>query len=125
MTKQVAVVNRTREDLHVAQARWCGSWFCRLRGLTFRRGLPGGSALLLDEGAQSRSGTSIHMFFVFMDLGVVWIDREGRVVDRRIARPWRVYFPAAAARYVLEGEPAMIDRVQIGDQVEFRDLPPS
>ena len=125
MTRSVTLVNRSRDDIIIAEARWCGSWFCRLRGLTFRRKLPGGKALLLVEGTQSRSSTSIHMFFVFMNLGVAWIDNKGRVVDRRVARPWRMYVPTAAARYVLEGEPALLDRVEVGDLVEFRDPTPS
>jgi len=91
----------------------------------FRSKLPEGQSLLIVESAQSRSSTSIHMFFVFMDLGVVWIDRERRVVDRRVARPWRLYFPAAPAQFVLEGEPSLLERVEVGDLVEFRDVTPS
>ena len=122
MTRWVDVRNRT-QDRHVIRARWCASFACRLRGLMFRRRLAPGEGLLLVEGSTGRTQTAIHMAMVFLPLGVIWLDGDLRVVDQRLALPWRAYAPAAPARYVLEGEPGVLECVAHGDVLEFTDAP--
>jgi uncharacterized membrane protein (UPF0127 family) len=122
MVRWVDVRNRT-QNRHVIRARWCASFACRLRGLTFRRRLAPDEGLLLVERSAGRAQTAIHMAMVFFPLGVIWLDGDRRVVDRRLALPWRVYVPTAAARYVLEGEPGVLECVSHGDVLEFADAP--
>jgi len=105
-------------------AQWCASFLCRLRGLMFRSGLRAGEALILVEAGDSRAAASIHMFFVPFKIAAIWVDSAGRVVDKVIARPWRpVYAPRAPARYTLETAPEFFDRVSLGDELVFEDLP--
>ncbi len=59
------------------------------------------------------------MFAVFTELGVAWLDQSRRVVDVRIAKPWRLYAPSAPAKYTLEGPPSMLESLAVGDQLEF------
>ncbi len=73
------------------------------------------------ESRQSRSATAIHMWFVFMPLGVAWLAADGRVVDTRLALPWRLYAPKVAAKFTLEGPPGMLESVAINDRLEFVD----
>lgn len=80
-----------------------------------------GQGVLLVESADSRWGTAIHMAFVMFPLGVAWLDGARRVVDCRVARPWHVYVPAGPARFVLEGAVEMMDRVAVGELLEFVD----
>lgn len=103
------------------RARWCERFLCRLRGLTFRRALGEGEGLLLVDARETRAGSAIHMWGVWIALGVAWLDAQSRVVDRRLAQPWRLYLPAAPARFVLEGHPSMLDRLELGDCLEFED----
>jgi uncharacterized membrane protein (UPF0127 family) len=64
------------------------------------------------------------MFFVFFPIAAIWLDRNGQVVDAQLARPFRpLYIPRAPARDVLEGAPALLEQVQIGDQLRFGDSP--
>ncbi|MBN1264309.1 MAG: DUF192 domain-containing protein [Anaerolineales bacterium] len=121
--KWVLVKNTTMENSTLARARWCDSTLCRLRGLTFRGPLKDQEGLILVEPVESRIGTSIHMMGVFFSLGVVWINAQNLVVDKRLARPGGFYFPGASARYVLEAEPAILNRVKVGDFLEFTDAP--
>jgi hypothetical protein len=94
-----------------------------LRGLTFRRALPKDEGLLFVESAESRVGTAIHMLFVFFPIAVVWMTEEGRVVDKVLAKPFRPYYaPREAARYYLEGPPALLDWVRVGDRLTFHEL---
>ena len=103
-------------------ARYCDTFGCRLRGLTFRKNLSPNEGLLLVQKRQNRSDAAIHMFFVWMDLAVIWIDDDFQVVDVRLARSWRsLYFPRNPARYVLEVGPENISKFQIGDRLSFEE----
>ncbi|HEY69200.1 MAG TPA: hypothetical protein G4O08_01305 [Anaerolineae bacterium] len=121
MARWVRVRNQTRQGEMVVLARWCESHLCRLRGLTFRSKLPDGQGLLLVGQKDSISLAAIHMFGVFFSLGVVWIDSSLRVVGKTLARPLGIYRPEAAARYVLEGRPSILEGVHPGDWLEFVD----
>ena len=100
--------------------KWCDSFGSKLRGFTFRRALSSADGLVLVEKSDSRLTTSIHMFFVFFDLGVIWVNEAGEVVDALVARPWRPsYAPQSPARYVIELHPSLLEQVQIGDHLRF------
>ena len=78
--------------------------------------------LLLVQSRESRADSGIHMFFVFMDLGVIWINAQGIVVDVKLAKAWRsILIPQAAAQYVLEIVPERLDEFQVGDQLSFEN----
>jgi len=114
------VWNETQGECVLGRVRCCASFLCRLRGLTFRRRLGDDEGLLLVGRRESRTDATIHMFFVFFPIAAVWLDGDGRVVDTCLARPFRpLYVPRAPARDVLEGSPALLERVQIGDQLRF------
>jgi len=121
MPRWVVVRNRSRGGMPVARARWCSSFLCKLRGLSLRRTLPAETGLLLAESGDGRWTTSIHMFGMLFDIGVVWIDGRGIVVDTRHALPWRAYLPTAPARFTLEGSPEILDRAKVGDLLEFAE----
>ena len=121
MARWVRVRNLSRGGEGILRARWCQSSLCRMRGLMFKRQLPPGEGLILVGAADDRTNAAIHMFGVYFDLGVVWINSLGEVVDCRLARPWRIYAPSAPARYVLEGRPAILEQIVIGDKLEFVD----
>lgn len=88
----------------------------------FRSHLDQGEGLLLVQARDSRIDASIHMLFVFMDLGVIWINNDMTVVDTVRARAWHpAYGPRAAARYVLEIHPDRLGEFQIGDKLEFQN----
>lgn len=104
----------------VERARWCDGFAGKLLGFLFRRKLNDGEGLVLVEGRDSRVSTAIHMLFVFLDLGVLWVNGAGEVVDTVRARPWRLsYAPQAPARYVIEAHPDVLRQVAAGDRVRF------
>jgi uncharacterized membrane protein (UPF0127 family) len=105
----------------LSRVRWCSSFACKLRGLMFRRSLRPGEGLILVETRPSRTATAIHMLFVPFAIAVVWLDDNFRVVDTRLARPWRPFYaPAAPARYTLEAAPSLLDQVRPGDTLSFK-----
>jgi uncharacterized membrane protein (UPF0127 family) len=124
--QRVNIRRRATGDLVLPNVRWCASFGCKLRGFMFRRGLAPGEALLMVESRDSVSLTSIHMFFVPFELGVVWINTAGRVVDKVVARPWRPYYASRApARYTLELAPELVEQVSVGDEWDFERLAPA
>lgn len=112
--------NATQGTPLIERVRRADSFGLRLRGLTFRRRLGPDEGLLLVGSRSSRADAAIHMFFVFFPIGVLWLDAEGHVVDKVIARPFRPFYaPKAPALYVLECQPEVIDKIEVGEQIRF------
>ena len=112
--------NETQGQTLVQNVRRADSFLTRLRGLTFRRRLGQDEGLLLVGRRESRTDASIHMFFVFFSIGVLWLDGENRVADKVIARPFRPFYaPRSPAIAVLECQPGVLEQVEIGDQIRL------
>ncbi len=104
------------------RVKWCASFGSKLRGLMFRRAIDPDEGLVLAETRSSVAATSIHMFFVPFDIATVWLDENYQVVHKTLAKSWRPYYASPKpARYVLEGPPALLERVAIGDQLRFEE----
>jgi uncharacterized membrane protein (UPF0127 family) len=57
---------------------------------------------------------------VFFPLAIFWLDEEGRVISRCLARPWRpFYMPQRPARYVLELAAPRLETAVEGDRLEL------
>jgi uncharacterized membrane protein (UPF0127 family) len=120
MSRIVEVVNWSAPLPQPIIARWCAGFFCRLRGLMFRSHISVDEGLLLVQPHENRLDSSIHMFFVFTDLAVIWIDSNGVVVDTVLARKWHpAYFPKSAAKFILELSSEHINKFAIGDKTKF------
>lgn len=114
------IVHAESKRVLVERARWCDGFASKLRGFLFRRALDDGEGLVLVERRDSRLSTAIHMLFVFLDLGVIWVNGDGEIVDTVHARPWRLsYAPQAPARYVVEAHPDVLHEVTVGDHLRF------
>ena len=113
------VVNSTTGQLLAGRARLCDTFFSRFRGLMLRRRVAGDEVLVFQEPAESIAGASIHMFLVFCPIAVIWLDRGRRVVDSRLARPFRLYAPRRPAQYFVEGHPTLLEQVHPGDIIEW------
>jgi uncharacterized membrane protein (UPF0127 family) len=62
------------------------------------------------------------MFFVPFDIAAIWLDDELKIVHTALAKPWRPYYASPRpARYVLEGPPALLQRVTMGEQLRFEE----
>jgi uncharacterized membrane protein (UPF0127 family) len=98
----------------------CDTFWKRGRGLMFRRALPRDEAYLFVERRESVAQVAIHMLFVFQSISVIWLDRDRRVVDQVLARPFRPYYaPRSPAQFYVEGHPSLLERVSLGDQLEL------
>jgi uncharacterized membrane protein (UPF0127 family) len=118
--KYITLTNLSQPHTRPVVARYCQSFFCRLRGLMLTRSLAPDSGLLLVQSRENRTDASIHMLFMAMDLAVVWINNNLDVVDVCLAQRWRpVYFPKKPAGYVLETSIDRLADFNIGDKVRI------
>lgn len=105
------------------RVRLCDTFWSRFRGLQLVRHLPENEGLLFVTGSESRANTTIHMLFMLFSIGVVWLDSSGTVVDKTLAKPWRLaYAPQQPAQYFVEARPAVLERVQVGDKLRFDEV---
>ncbi|HIE25263.1 MAG TPA: hypothetical protein EYP74_04605 [Anaerolineales bacterium] len=105
------------------QIKYCDTFFCRLRGLTFTSEIAPASGLMLVQKADSRLDASIHMLAVSYDLAVIWINSSMTVVDKVLAKSWHLfYMPKEAAQYILEIHPDRLGEFEIGDRVQFENV---
>lgn len=122
MTKQIRVINKSRDIESHPRVQYCDSFLTQLRGLTFRSRLSRDGGLVLVGRRDSRLDSSIHMLFVSFDLAVFWINAEMKVVDKVIAKSWRpAYFSKVPAKFVLELHPDRWSDFEIGEALEFQD----
>ncbi len=113
------VINAQGEIL-LQRVKWCASFGTKLRGLMFRRSIADDEGLVLAESRSSIAATSIHMFFVPFDIAAIWLDDDARIVHTALAKAWHPYYASPrSARYVLEGPPALLGRVTVGEQLRF------
>lgn len=105
----------------IQKAKWCNTFGSKLQGYMFKKTLSPQEALVLVEKSDNRLSTAIHMLFMNFDLGVLWVNSSGEVVDKTFAKRWKLqYTPAQPAQYVIEMHPSLLDVVKIGDHIEFK-----
>ncbi len=118
--KQHVVFNETRGEVLLPKGQWCASLWCKFKGLMLRRNLPADEGLIFAYKRPSKMDTTIHMFFVFFPISVIWVSRDMEVITVKLAKPWRPYYaPKKAAQYFIEGDPGLLNKVQVGDKLRF------
>lgn len=76
--------------------------------------------ILIDQGKDSRINAAIHMLFMRFKIAVIWISSEKTIVDKTIAKPWRLaYVPVKPARYILETDAKYAEHYKQGDRLDF------
>jgi len=87
----------------------------------FRKTISPDGGIILDQKADSRLDSAIHMLFMNFDIAVIWVNSRMEVVDTRWARRWALaYLPKKPARYVIELQKDLLECYQPGDRLEFR-----
>lgn len=116
------IYNVTRGQTLSERVVRCDTFGKRGRGLMFRprSAVAGDRVYLFVEQRESVVQVTIHMFFVFFSIGVLWLSADKCVVDAALARPFRPYYaPRHPAQYYIEGDPSILNRAGIGDQLAF------
>lgn len=123
MSQYRVLKNTTTGQILLNRAKWCASSWCHFKGLQFVPTLPNDEGLIFVRNSESISATSIHMFFMNFDIAVIWADKNGVVVDKKIAKRWRpAYAPAKKAQYYIEANTILFDQVAVGDKLSFDEV---
>ena len=123
MSKWRVLKEASSNKVVLKRVKLCDNFWTRFRGLQLVTHLLDDEGLLFVTGSENRANTSIHMFFMFFSIGVVWLDATGKVVDKCFAKPWRpAYAPKSPAQYFVEANPTILDKVQIGDVLRFDEV---
>ncbi len=123
MSSQWTLINRRTNKTVIARASVCAGFFSRWRGLQFRQTLEENEALIFLCSRPGYITAAIHTLGMRYSIGIVWLDVSLRVVDLKLAKPWRLaYVPKAPAMYYVEANPAILDRVRIGDQLKLVEV---
>jgi uncharacterized membrane protein (UPF0127 family) len=119
-TAKTRVLRRKGGQTLLSKLKLCDTFWTRFRGLMLAAPLAEDEGLLFVFERENRMDSAIHMMFMRFSIAAVWLDGQGTVVDKVLAKPWRLmYAPAKPARYVIEAHPALLDRVMIGDRLTF------
>ncbi len=114
------LLNETKGVEVIEKLRHAVSFLQKARGLMFERKKNFDYALLFHLGRESRARASIHMFFVFFPICVLFLDSKKRVVDKAILRPFQPnYTPVKSSAFIVELPVEKSSLVKIGDLLKW------
>lgn len=120
---EVKIINTGHPTKNEFRAQYCASFLCLLKGLSFRKSISVNWGLLLVHPSENRIESSIHMLGMKFDLGIIWINADGEVVDKKLAKKWVSFlFPRHPAKYVLEALPVHMEDFHVGDRLKFENI---
>ncbi|MFW5962500.1 MAG: DUF192 domain-containing protein [bacterium] len=91
------VYNESSKELIVQNVKVANTFYSRLCGLMFQKELPIGEALLI------KKCNSIHTFFMFFCIDVIFINKNNRVIAiYENLKPFKVILPIKNAVAVIE-----------------------
>jgi len=116
------VTNKSNEKAISLHLGVCDTFLTRLRGLMFTGSIPGDGGLLFVNPAEDRINSAIHMFFMSIDLAIIWVDSTGKIVDKVFAHRWKTLAaPAENAKYIIETHADRYDEYNRGDLLDITD----
>lgn len=111
------IINKTKKTIVSEEAQNCSSLWKKASGLMF---LPQKDLLFIEKKERI---ISLHMFFVFYPIDVLYLDATKTVVDiKEKFLPFTFYTPKHKAQYVLELKHGTIaaSQTKITDSLEFQ-----
>ena len=96
----------------------CSSSWQKAKGLMFKSKVE--QPLVFVFGTEKRR--SLHMFFVFCPIDVLFLNKSKRVVDvKKNFRPFTFYTPKRPCQYIIELKAGAIkeSKTRVGDKISF------
>ena len=76
----------------------CDNFFSKFRGLMFSSK----RNLLFILNTETRINAIVHTFFVFFPIKVYWLNKNKKIIDSQIVKPFRIAIPKEKAKYIIE-----------------------
>ena len=115
--------NKTKKTVVAVDHSICGTILSKARGLMFRRqSFVEKTSLVFVFDDYVR--TSLHMFFVFFPIDVVFLDEKKNVVEIKEGfKPFSVYIPKKKFMYVIElpDEKIGMSKISVEDVLEWNE----
>ena len=111
--------DKTKDRIVVGKIKICRTSFQKAKGLMFSRRIKD-EALLFPCKKEKR--VSLHMFFVFFPIDVLFADKDKRVIEmKENFRPFSFYAPRKKSMYAVELPAGAIRKnsIEIGDELAF------
>ncbi|MFO8016650.1 MAG: DUF192 domain-containing protein [Candidatus Woesearchaeota archaeon] len=121
------IINKSRNRVLAKNSRILDSFLGKARGLMFHRRISkegdgyGGYGLVFPFDSEARR--SIHMFFVFFPIDVLFLDRKRRVVEvKERLKPFSICLPKKKSKYIIELPAGVVSStaLMIGDIINFK-----
>ncbi len=113
------IINKTRKRIIASKKTSLRNVFLKSKGLMFSKKIKdSGLIFVFDRPRKS----SMHMFFVFFPIDVLFLDSKKRVVEiKENFRPFAIYYPKKEFSYVVELPDGMVKKssTKVGDLVGF------
>ena len=110
------IKNTTKNKVIATDFKLCYDNFSKFIGLMFSR--KQNRALILKFNQENI--ISLHMFFVFYPIDVLFLDKNKIVVDKKENfKPFTVYKSKKKAMYAIELPDGNIKKTEIGDKIKF------
>lgn len=111
------IVNKTKNKTIVEKKKIADNFLKRGLGLMFRfKDIDYG--LIFDLKTESKERATLHMFFVFIKINVLFLNAEKEIVDiKKNFKPFCMYTPKKKARYVIE----LSNKIEV-DSIETKDV---
>lgn len=105
----------------IRNAKYCDTLFSRMKGLMFSLPLKKETGIILVAKEESILETSIHMFFVFYPIDIIWLNKKKQVIDKKSSVfPFTpILRPKEPAKYVLELPQGTAANVLLGATLDF------
>ena len=115
------LINKENDIVIADKVKIYTDFFHKTKGLMFSRPLRKGEAIILVADNEGVMETTIHMFFVFFSIDVVWCNEKKEVVDKikGIMMFTPLIVPSKPAKYVIEMKKGASKHTFIGDKLDF------
>ncbi len=110
------IVNASKKRVLAKNFGVCNSSLSKAKGLMFS----GKKTLVFIFGEERR--ISIHMFFVFFPIDILFLDKNRRVIEiKRELKPFEVYRSRKCAKYFIEFPLGVVNKgnTALGDKIEW------
>ncbi|MBI2671160.1 DUF192 domain-containing protein [Candidatus Woesearchaeota archaeon] len=114
------LINKSKNIVIAEKVKIYSTSLARLKGLMFSK-LEDNEAIILKSSLESISLTSIHTFFVFFPIDVVWLNKNLEIVDIRLnVKPFTFLIkPKEKAQYIVEIKNSKDLNIKLGDKLKI------
>jgi hypothetical protein len=111
------IINETTKQTLAKETKHCRTIFSKAKGLMFTKQKKDKALVFYFDKEKI---ISLHMFFVFHPIDVLFLDKEKRVAEiKRNLKPFAVYYPKQKAKYIIELNSGTTKKTRIKDKIKI------